>query len=123
MNAPRPLLAAALLIAAVATACSAAPATPTSGSSAATVSVVLSNDGCAPNPATVPAGSVTFNVSNQGGDKVSELELLLNARTVGERENLTPGLTGSFTVTLQPGSYALECPGATKDESDFTVTP
>ena len=42
---------------------------------------------------------------------VSELEILKGARILGEKENLVAGLSGSFTLTLQPGEYTLSCPG------------
>ena len=35
------------------------------------------------------------------------------ARILGEKENLVAGLSGSFTLTLQPGHYTLSCPGGT----------
>ena len=59
------------------------------------------------------AGRTTFEVTNAGTGRVTELELLSGARILGERENLVAGLSGSFTVTLQPGQYALSCPGGT----------
>ena len=71
----------------------------------------------------MPAGPVVFSVVNNGGDVVSELELMQGERNLGERENLTPGLSGTFTVQLQPGSYELYCPGATTPRSPFEVTP
>jgi iron uptake system component EfeO len=125
----------ALFVVALAAACgtpgSSAPASGPTGSpagstqassgSATTVNVVITNDGCAPDQSSVAAGSVTFNVSNDGADKVSELELKQDEHTVAEKENLTPGLSGSFTVTLATGEYILECPGAATDESTFTV--
>ena len=71
------------------------------------MTVVLTPTGCVPDKGTVPAGSITFNVTNQGADAVSELELKQGEQTVAEKENLTPGLSGSFTVTLAAGSYVL----------------
>jgi len=46
---------------------------------------------------------------------VSELEVLSGARILGEKENLVAGLSGSFTLDLQPGQYTLSCPGGTSD--------
>jgi len=97
----------------------AASAPPTGSSD---VNIVLTNAGCAPDRASVPAGTIVFNVSNVGGDAVSEVELLQNETSLGERENLAPGLSGSFTLVLQPGSYILECPGATTPKTPFEVT-
>lgn len=89
---------------------------------ARSVAVRLTPDGCAATPASVPAGPVTFRVSNDGADAVTELELLSGNRILGEKENLAPGLSGSFTLNLKAGSYALSCPGAKKDRTGFTVT-
>jgi len=120
---------AAALVLAVNAACSNGPGestppttAPAASQTASTVSVVLTPGSCAADPASVPAGTVTFNVTNQGADAVSELELKRGEQTVAEKENLTPGLSGTFTAQLDPGSYALECPGATTSESEFRVT-
>jgi len=129
LNVRRALFAAALVLA-VSAACSSGPGTtpppsttgPASSQVASTVSVVLTPADCNPDPAYVRAGSVTFNVTNQGADAVSELELKRGETTVAEKENLTPGLSGSFTAQLEPGTYALECPGATTAEAEFRVT-
>ena len=39
--------------------------------------------------------------------------MLSGARILGEKENLVAGLSGSFTLDLQPGQYTLSCPGGT----------
>jgi iron uptake system component EfeO len=85
------------------------------------VNVILTNDGCAPDRSSVPAGSVAFSVVNQGGDAVDEVELKSNDRILGEREDLAPGLSGMFTVQLDAGSYVLACPGATTPQTTFVV--
>ncbi|HEY9389292.1 MAG TPA: iron uptake system protein EfeO [Mycobacteriales bacterium] len=90
--------------------------------SANTVAVTLTPDGCVGDPGSVPAGATTFEVTNKGADAVSELELLAGSRVLGEKENLTPGLSGSFTLDLAAGSYTLVCPGARQERTDFTVT-
>jgi Cupredoxin-like domain len=87
-----------------------------------TVNVVLTNGGCAPDRSSVPAGAIVFSVVNNGGDAVSELELMHSDTILGERENLAPGLSGTFLVKLQPGTYVLACPGATTAQTTFTVT-
>ncbi len=134
MNAHRALISAALL-ALVAAGCGnnggatsapasgAATSAPASGAATSTVTVVVTEAGCPPNPTSVKAGSVTFNATNQDAAAVSEVELKQGDVVVAERENLTPGLSASFTVQLTPGTYVVECPGATTDETDFTVTP
>ena len=42
-------------------------------------------------------------------------------RIVGEQENITPGISGSFTVTLHQGRYVVYCDGAERPESFLTV--
>jgi len=100
----------------------AATATPSAGGPVA-VSVTLTNDGCPPVPAAVPAGAVTFTITNQGGDAVDEVELLQGSTILGEKENLAPGLSGSFSLHLQAGSYLVSCPGAGVEQTAFVVQP
>jgi iron uptake system component EfeO len=100
-----------------------------SGSSAAgahttTVTIDLTPQGCAPKPAKITAGAVQFNVSNTNANAVSEAELRTSnlAKILGEQENLTPGLSGGFSLDLQPGTYKINCPGAAQQHWTFTVT-
>ena len=94
------------------------------GETAATVNVELTPQGCAPEPAKVNAGSVQFNVDNKGAGSVSEAELRTSdlSKILGEQENLTPGLSGGFSLTVQPGTYKISCPGAAQQDWTFTVT-
>lgn len=83
----------------------------------------LTDAGCDPAQATAPAGPVTFDVTNDGSAGVTELELLDGDTILGERENLSDGLSGSFTVTLDPGTYTLYCPnGDSAERGTLTVT-
>ena len=41
-----------------------------------TVSITLTSQGCVPSPASVPAGLMTFAVTNKNADAVTEAELL-----------------------------------------------
>ena len=72
----------------------------------------------------MPAGAVEFDVTNSGAGSVSEAELRTSdlAHILGEQENLTPGLSGGFSLTIQPGTYKINCPGASKPDWTFTVT-
>jgi iron uptake system component EfeO len=90
----------------------------------AKVTITLTSAGCEPKPASVGAGPVEFTVQNNGAAAVTEAELKSAdlAHIFGEKENLTPGLTGAFSVTLQPGRYKVQCPGAAAQNWDFTVT-
>ena len=78
---------------------------------------------------TVPAGEVTFKVTNTSKDQVHEMLVLpwpvdgkglpyseKDARfdedaagSLGEVEELDPGKTGELTLNLKPGKYALAC--------------
>jgi iron uptake system component EfeO len=84
--------------------------------------VTLSDAGCRPQPAAVPAGPVTFRVTNSGSAKVTEAELQKDGRILGEKESLTPGLSGDFSLRLDGGTYSVYCPGAARDTWAFTVS-
>jgi iron uptake system component EfeO len=103
---------------------SASGKTASDSGTASTVSISLTPQGCAPKPATVTAGEVDFNVANKNAGAVSEAELRTGdlAKILGEQENLTPGLTGGFALTLQPGTYKINCPGAAQQHWTLTVT-
>jgi FTR1 family protein len=77
------------------------------------VEVKLTDAGCSPATLKIHAGRTTFKVTNAGTGRVSELELLSGKRILGEKENLVAGLSGTFTLDLQPGQYTLSCPGGT----------
>ena len=100
---------------------------PAGGGGVNAVTVTLANesgkDTCTLDPASVPAGPVTFKVTNSNAPGLTEMELLKDQRIVGEKENLAPGLDPvSFTATLDGGPYKIYCPGADKEYVDFTVT-
>jgi iron uptake system component EfeO len=113
-------LAAAGLIAAVAGCGSSSDAPP----GAKKLSFTLTDAGCEPAEAKVPAGPVSFEVTNDGSASVTELEVLDGDKILGERENITEGLSGSFSLTLDQGEYTLYCPNGTESErGTLTVTP
>lgn len=78
--------------------------------------------GCAVSPATVPAGPVTFKITNVDATAVNEVHLMAGERIRGERENLAPGFGASFSATLDGGAYQIYCPGAKAENQPFTVT-
>jgi len=122
------LFGACLLSASVAlTACgggsSASPASSSgSATGSRTVAITITSGGCAPQRTSYPAGPLTFQVSNKDATAVSELELLSGERIVGEKENLPPGLGGSFSLSLDPGEYTVYCPGASTAKNTIKVT-
>ncbi|MGH3436194.1 MAG: iron uptake system protein EfeO [Sciscionella sp.] len=86
-----------------------------------TVTIELHPDGCKPSPATINAGPVDFTVRNVDADRSSEAELLSGGQVLGEQENLSPGLSGGFSLRLDAGKYQIWCPGAKQEKSAFTV--
>ncbi|GAA2007836.1 hypothetical protein JL107_16195 [Nakamurella flavida] len=87
------------------------------------VTVTVSDaDGCTASPDTVPAGPVTFTVTNLDAVGVTEVELVSDQRIVGERENLAPGFDSTFSARLDGGSYEIYCPGGSTERRAFTVT-
>src|ERR1700754_4344388 len=69
----------------------------------------LTDEGCSPRTATAPAGPIDFEVENGGTTKYSELEVVDGETILGERENITEGLSGSFSLTLEEGEYTVRC--------------
>ncbi|MFJ8494520.1 iron uptake system protein EfeO [Streptomyces sp. NPDC094038] len=105
----------------VATGC-AKSKTDSAPAGATKVSVELDDNGCHVTPESVAAGPVTFTVKNTNASKVSEAELLRNDIIMGEKENLTPGLAGTFSLHLNGGKYQVYCPNAKTEKTAFTVT-
>jgi iron uptake system component EfeO len=92
-------------------------------SGGASLKFTLTELGCTPGQASVPAGPVTISVTNGGDPKVTELEVQNTSGIVlGERENLFPGLSGTFSLDLEPGSYILNCPDGDVTQGHLTVT-
>lgn len=121
----RTLRAAALLAVAglVVTGCSKSKDGGAAASAATKVKIEVTDDGCTATPASIPAGPVTFEVTNANANKVTEAELLgKGGGIIGEKENLTPGLSGTFSLRLDAGSYTIYCPNAKTEKSAFTVT-
>jgi iron uptake system component EfeO len=114
---------AGLALAATGCASSPAPAGSSGAGQASTVAVDLTPQGCEPRPARISAGQVQVNVTNKDADAVSEAELRTSdlAHILGEQENLTPGLSGGFTLDIQPGRYTITCPGASRPHWTLTV--
>ena len=116
----------ALLLATVLTACSSSGGdTNRTGASAgaktATVTISASK-GCALDTTSFAAGGITFKITNEDATAVSEVELLDGEQIIGEKENLSPGLSGQFAVRIDAGTYTVYCPGANPERSTITVT-
>lgn len=89
---------------------------------AKTLSFKLTDSGCEPATAKVAAGPVAFDVTNAGTSKVTEFEVLDGDSILGEKEDLSDGLSGSFWIRLDKGSYTLYCPGGSHERGTLTVT-
>jgi|GEM_PF-1112611 len=85
------------------------------------MSFELTDAGCEPHDAKAPAGPVVFEVENAGTSKVTEFEVLDSATILGEKENLSEGLSGSFWLDLEAGEYTLYCPGGSDERGTLTV--
>ncbi|MFT4048263.1 MAG: iron uptake system protein EfeO [Solirubrobacterales bacterium] len=87
------------------------------------VAVKISDAGCEPANLDLTAGAKNFEIETTGSGKVTEYEVLDGTRILAERENLTPGVTGKFSVNLPAGEYTSYCPNGTSSEyGKITVT-
>jgi len=74
-----------------------------------------------PNTLTVPAGAVTFEVTNTGTEE-HEFEVFKGETVVDEVEGLVPGLTRTLPLTLEAGDYTYVCLLAGHDQLGMTGT-
>jgi iron uptake system component EfeO len=88
------------------------------------VAVTLTDSGCTPQQISVAAGPVTFEVTNGGTSKVSEMELKNSSGVIlGESENVVEGLHGKFSLNLAAGKYVVNCPsGDAEDQGTLQAT-
>lgn len=84
---------------------SAAPATPLPPGA---IAVEAREYAFTPSVVTVPAGSVTFAVTNSGTEN-HEFEVVVGDEPVGKLEPFARGTTEALTVTLAAGEYTLIC--------------
>jgi high-affinity iron transporter len=87
-----------------------------------TVSLTLSDAGCSPGTLRLASGPTTFEVTNKGTSRVTEAEVVQGDRALAEVENVTSGLSGRFSLTLQPGRYELRCTGGSRESGPIVVT-
>lgn len=99
------------------------PDTGPSAKESRRLAITITDAGCQLQPTSISAGPVTFQVKNKDAKVVTEAELInAEGRILGERENLTPGLGGSFSKNLDAGDYSIYCPGAETETVAFKVT-
>jgi iron uptake system component EfeO len=113
------LIAAGIGLAALATGCGSSSDTP---ADAKRMSFTLTDAGCEPNSAKAPAGPIVFEVENAGTSQVTEFEVLEGETVLGEKENLSDGLSGSFSLTLEKGRYTLYCPGGSDERGALLIS-
>jgi iron uptake system component EfeO len=85
------------------------------------VTFTLTDEGCSPHDASAPAGPIDFKVKGESA-AVTELEVLDGEDILGERENITDGLSGSFALTLEEGEYTVRCNGGSEEDGTLKVT-
>jgi iron uptake system component EfeO len=120
----RALLAAAAiaLLALLASGCGSSSGDDTSsGGGATALAFKITDEGCDPHDAKAPAGPINFEVEGDSSS-VTELEVLDGETILGEKENLTEGLPGSFSLTLEEGEYTIRCNGGSEEDGTLTVT-
>ncbi|HET7510045.1 MAG TPA: cupredoxin domain-containing protein [Solirubrobacterales bacterium] len=86
------------------------------------VAFKLTDEGCEPHDTTAPAGPLVFEIENAGTSKVTEMEIMEGEKVLGEEENITDGLAGSFSATLEAGKYTIYCPGGSDERGTLTVS-
>ena len=119
---PRTLPLAATAVAAALALAGCGGGSKTGASGGRSVDVKLTDAGCEPAKLELAAGPATFQVTNDGADAVSEFEILDGDHIVGEVENVAPGLSGHFSLTLKPGTYTMYCPGGKTERGPLVVT-
>ncbi len=107
-----------LILSAALSACGSSGEAP---ANAKKVAFKLTDEGCEPHDAMAPAGPIAFELENAGTSKVTEMEVMEGDKVLGEEENVTDGLSGSFSATLDAGKYTIYCPGGSHDRGTLTV--
>ena len=85
--------------------------------SAGRIAVSVSEAGCAPTTITVPAGPVTFVVTN-AGTETGEFEIIqAGTKVIDEVENIIPGFVVNMATRVDGGTYEMavrQPPGAAR---------
>jgi iron uptake system component EfeO len=110
----------ALTAAVVASGCSAPVGTGATGADDV-VAVRVVDYAFEPSSITVPAGEVTFRVTNAGAQE-HEFEIFRGDTVVDELEGLVPGLTLELRADLPAGEYTYVCKLADHEQRGMTGT-
>lgn len=92
-----------------------------SGAASTTVDVEVVDYAFKPAAISVPAGEVTFVLTNNGTQE-HEFEIFKGDAVVDEAEGLVPGLARDFVVTLPAGEYTYVCKLADHEARGMTGT-
>jgi high-affinity iron transporter len=112
---PAAAVTSALVIAMIAAGCaSSASGSPAKSGIPGAIRVGASEYKFDPATLSVPSGSTTFELVNTGTTE-HEFEILQGGTAVGKINAVTPGNTGSLTVTLSSGDYTYVCRLAAHD--------
>jgi iron uptake system component EfeO len=96
-----------------------------SGKAQDTIAVSATDTACDVKADTLPAGTHTFRVTNNGSKTTEFYVYAEGDRIMGEVENIAPGVARDLLVELPAGDYQAACkPGMVGDgiRQDFTVT-
>ena len=85
------------------------------------VQVNLTESGCEPSAISVPAGPVTFEVVNLGGE-VGEFEILQGDFVIDEVENIVPAFQSNLVTRLDGGEYTTVCYTLQSPRGTLSVT-
>lgn len=96
------------------------PTSSHAATEAAPVPVTVTAKGCEPQALTVPAGKVTFVITNRSS-RALEWEILKGVMIVDERENIAPGFKQRLVTTLAPGDYEVTCGLLSNPRGKLTV--
>ena len=105
------------------TSATSADTTVSTASGSNTLAYTIGDSGCQPGVASVAAGPVNFEITNDGSEDVTELYVKDGETTLAERENILDGKTATLSVNLEEGDYTIFCPNAEDPGSELTVTP
>lgn len=97
---------------------------PNASEADTTVAVTATDSTCELAQTEVPAGTISFEITNEG-DAVTEFYVLReDGGIVSELEDIAPGATGTLAVPLTAGTYETECEpsGGEGIEVELTVT-
>jgi iron uptake system component EfeO len=92
------------------------PAACSQGPVANSVTVTATETDCSLAKTDLVKGATEFSVANKGGRTTEFYVYDAKGRTVGEVEDIAPGVTRTLRVTLDPGAYQGACKAGSGDD-------